>query len=150
MKKVERSLYLSALLVQKQTKTKYLEVCPPNSLRKWKKRRGIDEDSLESKCNKRDVEELPRDTSNGTESFEDEIHFETSFHTEMKKIPEVAIKEKLEPGMAIRIPEPTPAQGRASFRSSQRQDQKYWNNLDKELKNDKLLSSFPRVLIYRC
>jgi len=55
-----------------------LEVCPPNSLKIWKKRKGIneDEESSESKCNRGEVTELPRDASNGTENFEDKIHNE--------------------------------------------------------------------------
>ena len=142
---MERSLLLSALLVPEHVETKHLEVCPPNSLKKWKKRRGIDEaeDSPKSKCNKGEVEELPNDASNGTESLEEKIHFEVEPET---------IEYKLQPGIALRIPEPTPASAhnRVSLRSSQGRDENYWNDLDKDLKNDTLLSLFPKVLFYKC
>ena len=143
MKQKNRVLYLLALLTPNLPEAKELEMCLPESLKDWKKKKGIEvaEDNPESKCDDRKVEKIEPDASNGTESTGTDSEGTPHFEMEMPE-------KKLEPGTALRLREPvSETTDPGLFRSSKKNDRIYWDDLDKELKKDKLLSKFPRVCI---
>ena len=141
VKRKTRSLIILAVLKKEQSKE--LEMCLPKSLKKWKKKKGIEvaEDNPESQCNDQNVEKIKPDVSDGTGN--DGSEMELAFHSEsdFANFPE----KKLELGTALRLREPVSETN--DFSLSQETDRSYWDTLDKKLKKDKLLSKFPRVCI---
>jgi len=120
-----------------------VEFCPPKSLETWKKKKGKDdaENIPESKCNKGDVKD--------TESQKSAVKDETG-----EKL-ETALKDNIntavDDGLALRIPEPVlesshggaeTARDESDLPSYESDD--YWDDLDKQLQKDELLSHFPR------
>ena len=148
VKQKTRSLIILAVLKKEQSKE--LEMCLPKSLKEWKKKKGIEvaEDNPESQCNDQNVEKIKPDVSDGTGN--DGSEMELAFHSEsdFANFPE----KKLELGTALRLREPVSetsdsGSGPRILSSSQNNDRKYWDDLHKELKKDKLLSKFPKVCI---
>ena len=167
MTKKKRSAIIASLLVTNKAKVEnHVEFCPPKSLETWKKKKGKDgtENIPESKCNKGDV----KDTESQKSAVKDETgeKLETALD---EHVPESShggaetaggdsdlpsSETALVDGVALRIPEPVPesSHGRAEtardesdLPSSEAVD--YWDDLDKQLQKDKLLSHFPRVRI---
>jgi len=165
--KKKRSAIIASLLVTNKAKVEnHVEFCPPKSLETWKKKKGKDgtENIPESKCNKGDV----KDTESQKSAVKDETgeKLETALD---EHVPESShggaetaggdsdlpsSETALDDGVALRIPEPVPesSHGRAEtardesdLPSSEAVD--YWDDLDKQLQKDKLLSHFPRGTI---